>query len=155
MYIGAVMMLVPKLLRLDVATIQEIEELVLKLSEKEHTSFSALIRTLIRKGLDSMPNSIINSKRIKQAVHDVVDKALEECASQQEANGKPYEGFDYNSLNENGLPTSMGLIEPSVEMKTLSETKPTQVKITIEFYFGEGNRSQLICQPTIDLTSIK
>jgi hypothetical protein len=152
-------MLIPKLLRIDKATIQEIEELARKLSEKEHTSFSALVRTLIRKGLDNMPKSIINSEQVKKAVHDVVDKALEACAYQQEANGIPYEGFDYENLNENGLPTSMGLVEPSVEMKKFSDTKPTQAKITIEFYFGEESHrdkhGKLFCMPVIDLTNIK
>jgi hypothetical protein len=47
-------MLVPKLLRFDEVTIQEVEELVQKLSEKEYTSFSALVRRLIRIGLDNM-----------------------------------------------------------------------------------------------------
>jgi hypothetical protein len=158
MYIGA-MMLVPKLLRLDDATIQEIDKLVLKLSEKEYISFSALVRTLIRKGLDDMTKSIINSEQLKKVVHDVVDKALEECAYQQEANGMPYEGFDCKNLNEYGLPTSMGLIEPNVEMKEFSNTKPTQAKITIEFYFGEethkNKHGKLVCMPVIDLTNIK
>jgi hypothetical protein len=53
LYIG-VIMLVPKLLRLDDATIQEVEELAQKLSEKEYTSFSALVRKLIRNGMDDM-----------------------------------------------------------------------------------------------------
>jgi hypothetical protein len=48
------MMLVPKLLRIDEVTIQELEELAQKLSEKEYTSFSALVRKLIRKGLNNM-----------------------------------------------------------------------------------------------------
>jgi hypothetical protein len=152
-------MLVPKLLRIDDSTIQEIEELAKKMSEKEYVSFSALIRTLIRKGLDHMPKSIINSERVKKAVHDVMDKALEECAYQQEAHGKSYEGFDESKLNEMGLPTSMGLLEPTDEMKTFSESKPTQVKITVEFFFGEethaNKRGKLVCTPVINLIDIK
>lgn len=56
-------MLVSKLLRIDDTTIQEIEELVRKLSEKEYTSFSALVRTLIRKGIDTMTKSNANKAR--------------------------------------------------------------------------------------------
>jgi hypothetical protein len=144
-------MLVPKLLRIDDTTIQEIEELARKMSEKEYISFSSLVRTLIRKGLDNMTKSIINSEQVKKAVHDVVDKALEECAYQQEAHGKPYEGFDESK--------SMGLLEPTAEMKTVSESKPTQVKITVEFFFGEethtNKRGKLVCIPVVDLTNIK
>lgn len=47
-------MLVPKLLRLDDVLIQEVEELAQKLSEKEYTSFSALVRKLIRIGMNDM-----------------------------------------------------------------------------------------------------
>lgn len=47
-------MLVQKLLRLDESAVKEIEELVQKLSEKEYVSFSALVRKLIRIGLDGM-----------------------------------------------------------------------------------------------------
>lgn len=158
MYIGE-KMLVPKLLRIDDATIQEIEKLAKKLSEKEHTSFSALVRTLIRKGLDDMEKSIINSEQVKKAVHNVVEEALEKCAEQQEAHGKPYEGYDYDHLDEEGLPALLGLIEPSDEMKAFSEIKPTQVKISIEFYFGEethtDKRGKLFSVPVVDLTNIK
>jgi hypothetical protein len=151
-------MLVQKLLRIDDSMIQEIEELAKKLSEKEYTSFSALVRKLIRIGMDNMTKSIINSESVKKVVYKAMDEALEQCAHQQNANGMPYEGFDYDNLDENGLPASMGLIQPSNEMKAFSETKPTQAKITIEFYFGEethqNKHGKLISIPVIDLKNI-
>ena len=60
-------MLVPKLLRLDDTTIKEIEQLSQKLSKKEYISFSALVRAIIRKGLDNMSKSIINSEQVKKS----------------------------------------------------------------------------------------
>lgn len=103
--------------------------------------------------------SVINSEQIKKLVIEAVEKALNECAFQHEANGKPYEGFDYLNLNENGLPSSMGMVEPSVEMKTFSETSPTQLKLTLEFYFDEATHmnkhGKLFCQPVINLMNLK
>lgn len=62
MYIGA-KMLKSKLLRLDEAAIREIEEMAQKMSEKEYTSFSALVRKLIRIGMDNMEVSFIEKVR--------------------------------------------------------------------------------------------
>jgi hypothetical protein len=47
-------MLRQKLLRLDESVIQELERLVQSLSEKEYISFSALVRKLIKIGMDNM-----------------------------------------------------------------------------------------------------
>lgn len=89
-----------------------------------------------------MVKSIINSHPIKLAVRKVVDKALKECAYQQAASGESYNGAD-----------------PSDEMKEFSEAKPTQAKITIDFYFGEETHAdkhgKLVCIPVVDLTNIK
>lgn len=52
-------MLITKLLRLDESTVREVDELVNKLSEKEYISFSALVRKLIRIGLDNYEMSIV------------------------------------------------------------------------------------------------
>jgi hypothetical protein len=99
--------------------------------------------------------SVINSEQVKNAVLTAMNNVLETCAEQQNANGLPYEGFD---SNEEGLLTSIGLVEPSAEMKEFSNAKPTQVKITVEFYFGEethqDKHGKLLCQPVIDLTNI-
>lgn len=56
-------MLKPKLLRLDESMIQELEQLSQSLSEKEYISFSALIRKLIRIGMDNMETSFIEKIR--------------------------------------------------------------------------------------------
>lgn len=41
-------------------------------------------------------------------------------------------------------------------MREFANAKPTQAKITIEFYFGEethtNKRGKLVCMPVIDLT---
>lgn len=58
-------MLTQKLLRIEDSAIQEIEELAQKLSEKEYTSFSALVRKLIRIGLDNMETEILFIEKIK------------------------------------------------------------------------------------------
>lgn len=68
-------MLVPKLLRLDEVTIQEVEELAQKLSEKEYTSFSALVRKLIRTGVDNM--------KTPKLVTDTVPFALADSAREE------------------------------------------------------------------------
>jgi len=141
-------MLVQKLLRIDEATIQEIEELSQKLSEKEYTSFSALVRVLIKKGLDSMKKSVINSEQVKKPMIRALEKALEECATQHELHGQPYEGFD----NKTEPLPSLGLVEPSDKSKKFANSNPKQVKITIEFQFDE---TVLVCAPVIDLKDIK
>jgi len=89
-----------------------------------------------------MTKSIINSKQVKMAVRKAVDEALKECAFQQEAHGKTYDG-----------------VPQSNEAKEFSEAKPTQVKITIDFYFGEethtNKHGKLVCVPIVNLTSIE
>lgn len=59
-------MLTPKLLRIEESTIQEVEELAQQLSEKEHISFSALVRKLIRIGLDNMENKVSFLEKVKK-----------------------------------------------------------------------------------------
>jgi hypothetical protein len=61
-------MLVSKLLRLEDTLIQEIEDLAQKLSEKEYTSFSALVRKLIRMGADDMKAQLSPIGRIKMNI---------------------------------------------------------------------------------------
>lgn len=83
--------------------------------------------------------SAIKSKKVKKLIAKAIDNAVEACAFQHEANGKSYNGF-----------------EPSAEMKKFANSSPTQVKITLEFYFGEETHNNkhgiLFCQPVIDLT---
>lgn len=90
-------MLIQKLLRIDEATVQEVEKLAQKLSEKEYTSFSALARTLIKKGLNTMETNensstaisfkskvenMANSAAYKEAkILAEVKEQIEECAS--------------------------------------------------------------------------
>lgn len=80
MYIG-VKMLKPKLLRLDESTIQEIEELSQNLSKKEYISFSALVRKLIKIGMDNMENIenqsfIDNVRKTTASVSSVKERVL-------------------------------------------------------------------------------
>ena len=68
-------MLVSKLLRLEDTLIQEVEDLAKKLSEKEYTSFSALVRKLIKNGVDNMKSPI---PRIDTIPFALADAAREE-----------------------------------------------------------------------------
>jgi hypothetical protein len=99
--------------------------------------------------------SNINSDQVKKIVADVVECAINECASQHEANGQPYEGYDSINLTEDGLPTPMGLIQPSEQMLKLANNQPVKLKITFEYYWEGSERSNMYCAPTIDLTTIK
>jgi hypothetical protein len=97
-----------------------------------------------------MIKSIINSKQFKSKILNTVDKALEDCSSQQESWGLSYiENVDHDNV------ILINSFKHSLELKKLAETKPTRVKITIEFYFGEDTHNnkygQLICAPIIDL----
>src|SRR5271155_98310 len=82
-------MLTQKLLRLDEATIQEVEELAQKLSKTEYTSFSALVRQLIRTGLDYMKKEKIIKEqeaeinRLESALEIAVE-ALKKIAVREE-----------------------------------------------------------------------
>jgi hypothetical protein len=100
--------------------------------------------------------SIINSEQVKKLVIEVVENALNECAHQQECNGEPYECFDCSDPNNT---VSLGMMRPTVEMRALSDTPPTQLKLSFDFYFGTDThadkRGRLVCQPSIDLTKIK
>lgn len=75
MYIG-VRMLIQKLLRLDKNTVQELEELAQKLSETEYISFSALVRNILRKGLNNMKN---NTKDFNVKIVTPTDEDLAEA----------------------------------------------------------------------------
>jgi hypothetical protein len=111
-------MLVPKLLRLDDATIQEIEELVLKLSKKEHTSFSALVRSLIRKGLNNMETtetSFLNTVQKlssgdsrKEAVLQHIKSFIESIAS----GGRKEYSFTLRAFNRE-IERAVGMLDNS------------------------------------------
>jgi len=53
-------MLVQKLLRIDEDTIQKINNILLKMSEKEYISFSAFVRKLIKIGLNHLEDNMEN-----------------------------------------------------------------------------------------------
>lgn len=83
-------MLTQKLLRLDEATIQEVEELAQELSKTEYTSFSALVRKLINIGLDHMKKTekILKKKeeeinRLETAL-EIAIEALKKIAVKEE-----------------------------------------------------------------------
>lgn len=103
-----------------------------------------------------MIKSVINSDTVKKIVHEVVDSTLDACACQQEANDEPYMGYH---TGEDGIPIEIGMCEPSSEMKEFARAKPTKVKMTFEFYFGEETHSakhaKLFCMPVINLSDSK
>jgi hypothetical protein len=99
--------------------------------------------------------SIINSEQVKKLVFEIVEKTLEECAFQHDVAGQPYEGFDSKNLNEEGLPTSLGLVTPPEWSIKFANTQPVKLKLTFEFYLEGSERSNLFCQPVIDLTDAK
>lgn len=90
--------------------------------------------------------SIINSKEVKKLVNKVVSLALKDCAYQHEANGEPYGGIDKDG--------NYKIYDPTEEMIAFASKQPISLKLTFDFYFEAGKRSQLVCQPTMDLTNI-
>jgi hypothetical protein len=99
-------------------------------------------------------NSIINSEKVKKRIAEFVDKALNECAFQHNANGTPYEGYDVNNLNEKGLPTPIGLVQPTEEMLKFANSHPTKLRLVFEFFIGDVEKVNLFCAPIIDLTDL-
>lgn len=67
-------MLVQKLLRLEDTLIQEVETLAQEMSKTEYTSFSSLVRQLIRKGLDTMENNTTEQKEQSSSFIETVKK---------------------------------------------------------------------------------
>lgn len=115
-------MLVPKLLRIDEATIQEIEELSRKLSEKEHTSFSALVRTLIRKGLDDMEKTETSFiKKIKDTTGNLTsekEKVLEKIKKEIEESAN----LGYNTKQYTAWTFKMSIISAlNIEIENISK----------------------------------
>jgi hypothetical protein len=68
-------MLVQKLLRIDEDTVQQINNLLQKMSGKEYVSFSAFVRKLIKIGLNNMEKSNIEESFIDK-VKNITNKPI-------------------------------------------------------------------------------
>jgi hypothetical protein len=113
-------MLTQKLLRLDEATIQELEELAQELSKTEYTSFSALVRKLIRTGLDMKKIEKIIKKqeeeigRLETALEIAVE-ALRKIAIKEEVEELCDTEVKKHPLYRHRMESNNGLTSPARE----------------------------------------